>query len=182
MEKTTIIDKIKELFNEDVVVDAKFLDVKDSEGNILRVSGEELTVGSELYLITEAGEELTGAGEYLLEDGRTIVVDEASLITEVVEAEAAPEEEAVVVEEEMNDEVSIDSPTMEDKMDAKIKEKMVELDDKLNDVLSKFSAINEKLIAISGEPAEEEIKIEKVGFQSANKPSSTLDELGKFRK
>jgi len=71
------------------------------DGRVIATEDEELVVGSELRVIAEDGSaELLVAGNYILSDGTTIVVDENSVVTTYGEEE--------VVEEEMQEEVSED--------------------------------------------------------------------------
>lgn len=107
--KKTIVEKIKDLMFSDIT-DEKFLDVKDSEGNVLRVAEDELAVGQSVMTITEDGEVPAVEGEYLLEDGQTLVIDAEGVITEIVEAVEEETEETEEVEEvEASEEVVEDA-------------------------------------------------------------------------
>ncbi len=180
--KKTLIDKIKEIVFAEDTVEAKFLDIKDSEGNILRVDGEELGEGQVLWLVGEGEGELLPTPEavYVLEeDGRTIKTDADSIIIEIIEAEEEEEEEEVVeeeVEEEMSEEedVVVEVETIDEKISKTINRKTAELEEKLDNLLAKFEAFSKA-------PADEEIKIEKVGFSKKQNQDNALDALSKFR-
>lgn len=236
-DKKTLIEKIKILFETE---DLKFLDVKDSDGNILRVEGEELIEGLVLLVITEDGEELTPDAEYLLEDGRIIKTDSESKIIEIIEAEESEEGDEEVIEEEMNKEdfttitsitkwdVQVNADVIEEGTQLKevnsegdewslndgeyiledgtkiqvdsngvvvmvigneevvVEEEMSELDTVLlksiTQLKTQLDSLQEKFKTLSNEPAEEEIKIKKAGFnKTKNNPHSRIDELSAWR-
>ena len=162
-ENKTIIDKVKLLLSEEViveetVVEAKFLTVSTEDGQSIEVEGDVLEVGAVVVGITE-DTSLT------LEDGTVVVVSAEGLITEINEATAEEEE---VVEEEMAEEVVEENPN-----NARIDS----LETKLDELLSKFSAIKEIVSLIADEPAEEEIKVDKKEF-AANKKQDALNFFG----
>ncbi len=167
----TIIEKVKELlFSEEEVVEQSFLDVKTSDGIVLRVS--ELAEGASLSIISEDGENVSGAAEYTLEDGTVVVTNDEGVITSVTDA---PAEEAVEeVEEEMQEEV------VEDEVNP-LDERIGKLEERLEDILSKFSVMSEKVEEFSKQPAEDEVVVGKKEFKKANKYSA-LEALSKYRK
>lgn len=176
--KKSVIDQVKELFSSEEVV-AKFAEVKTSEGVILNVSAMES--GATIEVVSEDGKNPAPAGEYVLEDGSTIVVGEVGVVSEVKEAEEVVEEEmseeAVEdVEEVSEEEVSEDKESslearldaLEETLNAKFESVIADL----KEANEKFQAVNElqakelddlngKFSAFKGEPAAEEIKISK---------------------
>lgn len=165
----TIIEKVKELlFSEEEVVEQSFLDVKTSEGVVLRVS--ELSEGASVSIISEDGENVSGAAEYTLEDGTVVVTNDEGVITSVTDAPA--EEVVEEVEEEMQEEVVEVNP---------LDERIGKLEERLEDILSKFSVMSEKVEEFSKQPAEDEVVVGKKEFKKANKYSA-LEELSKYRK
>jgi len=168
MEKDkTIIEKVKELVFGEETVDETFLDVKTSDGVVLRVS--ELSEGVEVTIISEDGENISGAAEYTLEDGTVVATDDNGVIVSVT----APAEEEVVEEEEMEEEVVVE----ENPLDARI----AKLEDAIEDVLSKFSEMSTKVEEFSALPADEEIVVGKKDFKKQSKDDA-LTALSKFRK
>lgn len=168
MDKKSIIDKVKELlFSEEEVV-AAFEDVKTSDGLVLRVT--EVAEGASVSIISEDGENVSGAAEYTLENGTIIVVDENGVITSITEAAV---EEEVVEEEEMQEEVVEEVNPLE--------ERIGKLEKGIEDILSKFSEMNTKVEEFASAPADEEVKIGKKEFKKVDKYSA-LDELSRFRK
>jgi len=90
---------------------AKNLELAEAEledGTLVSTEGDEFAAGQTLYVATEEGNQPAPAGEHTLNDGRVLVVDENSVITEVKpggepaaeEAPAAVTEEAPVAAEE----------------------------------------------------------------------------------
>ena len=168
MDKKSIIDKVKELlFSEEEVV-AAFEDVKTSDGLVLRVT--EVAEGASVSIISEDGENVSGAADYTLEDGTIIVVDENGVITSITEAAV---EEEVVEEEEMQEEVVEEVNPLE--------ERIGKLEKGIEDILAKFSEMNTKVEEFASAPASEEVKIGKKEFKKVDKYSA-LDELSRFRK
>jgi len=168
MDKKSIIDKVKELlFSEEEVV-AAFEDVKTSDGLVLRVT--EVAEGASVSIISEDGENVSGAAEYTLENGTIIAVDESGVITSITEAAV---EEEVVEEEEMQEEVVEEVNPLE--------ERIGKLEKGIEDILTKFSEMNTKVEEFASAPASDEVKIGKKEFKKVDKYSA-LDELSRFRK
>lgn len=110
MNKKEIVNKIKDLlaFNAEAEVVAevtKFVEVKDVEGKVLSQDSEELVVGATIMIEGVVAE----AGDYVLEDGRTVVVDETGVVAEIKDA---PEEEQKVVEAP-----AVESPAVESEVE-----------------------------------------------------------------
>lgn len=98
MQINEIIKKIKTYLSE-----IKLSDVITTDGIVLTFEGEELAVGIMVSIVNETETAPAPAGEYVLEDGRTLVVDETGTITEIIPAEAP-------VEDEPESEVPVDAP------------------------------------------------------------------------
>ncbi len=166
-ENKTIIDKVKLLLSEEVivkedeVVEAKFLTVSTEDGQSIEVEGDVLEVGAVVVGITE-DTSLT------LEDGTVVVVSAEGLITEINEAVA--EEEETVEEEMAEEEVAVDPNNA----------RIDSLETKLDELLSKFSAIKDIVSLIADEPAEEEIKVDKKEFAKTKK-DDLLKSFGSYK-
>lgn len=164
-DKKTIIDSIRALFNEETpeTVEVKFEDVKDESGNIIRI--EEGLVSAVLE---------DGSLEPMID--ATIVLEDGSIIKTDSEGMLIAEEDAVedVIEEEMNEdvvekEVVDNNISLEEKINQTISRKTKELEEKLDGLLAKFNAVNEKLDELAKAPAEKEIKIKKTEFNAESK-------------
>ena len=184
--KKSVVDQVKELLNfsaEEVVeVEVEFTEVKTSDGVILNVSA--MDKDGIVEIVSEDGKSLAPAGEYVLEDGATIVVGEEGIISEV----KAIEEE--VAEEEMAEEVVVESNEVVDADVSEVKENPLEA--RIQALEAKFAEVrirNEELSkanillasnfsAFKSEPMEEEIKISKSEkFRTAK--ASKFDRLRK---
>ena len=116
---------------------ANFGQVETDKG-VLEFVGEELTVGSEVYINSEIAPD----GEYLTPDGKTIVV-EAGLIKEIKEP----------VTEEMQDETVGFQAELDE-----IKAQLASLVEIVDELASRLEEIEAKLAEPVEKPAPEEFK------------------------
>ena len=171
MKDRNLLKEIKELvFGEE---ELQFLDVKTADGVILRV--QELAEGQTVSIVSEDGENVSGAGEYTLEDGQVITVDESGVITAIAEASEEVEE----VEEAMSEEVDNFAP---------LNEKIDNLTNALAGVLEKFAEVdgqlkeaNERIEKFAAAPASDEPVIEQAE-PKRNGKEDALKALAQFRK
>ena len=99
-----IIQKIQKLVMSAESFEFAVYNLKD--GGKIECDTEELEVGSIVSVVKEDGsKELAPVGEHTLEDGRTIVLDDASKVTEIKESDAPTAEEVEAKEEKMSMEV-----------------------------------------------------------------------------
>ena len=178
MNNKEVIKQVKELIFGAETVEAAFLDVKTTEGVVLRVA--EVKEGEVVNIISEDGEAVSGAAEYVLEDGQTISVDAEGVIVSIMET---PAEEEEAVEEEMSEEVN--------PLEARIEN----LEQGIEKLLAGFSAIdesitakdelieelNKKVEAFGKAPAEEEIVVAKK-TPLEEKRYNAINELRKYKR
>lgn len=90
MKNTEIVKQIKTLLN----IEIKLEDMKLENGTV--VSAESFEKGKEIFIVTDDERVAMPVGEYLLEDGRLVVVEEEGLIADVREVsdEVPAKEEA----------------------------------------------------------------------------------------
>lgn len=134
--------------------------VSTDKGNLI-YNTDMLEVGSEVFVEDENGENVPAAdGEYILEDGRTVVVAEGK-VTEIKEKEEAPAEPETPAEEQMVDEAPAEPemPAEDEKVTA-LEERVATLEAQLADVITKLAEIQTTPAA---SPAEEE-------FENIKKP------------
>ncbi len=131
--------------------------VSTDKGNLI-YNTDMLEVGSEVFVEDENGENVPAAdGEYMLEDGRTVVVAEGK-VTEIKEKEEAPAEpETKPAEEQMVDETPMEpetpaEPAENEKVTA-LEARVAALESQLADVIAKLAEIQTTPAA---SPAEEE--------------------------
>jgi len=172
-ETKTIIEKVKALVFEEETpeVEAKFLDATTTDGVAIQIEGETLEVGAIVSIVTEEGNEVSGAATYVLDNGSTITVDEEGKISEVTET--VEEEDEAVEEAEMEEETPEEVNPLE--------EKVANLESKLDEIIAKFSEVQTKVEEFSKLPAEDELKEVKKDVKVSLRESN-LDKLAKFRK
>ena len=179
MNNKEIIKEVKKLFNFNEE-ELAFLDVKTSDGLVLRVA--KMEEGEVVTLISEDGENVSGEAEYTLEDGTMLVVDAEGTISSITAVEVEEEE----VEEEMSE--------VEDEVNP-LEGRIANLEEGIEKVLSMFSAqieeleakdsivkeLTEKVEAFSKAPADEEIVVaKKTPLQE--KRYNAINELRKFKR
>jgi len=96
MKSTEMINQIKTLLN----IEVKLEEMKLENGTI--VSAESFEKGKEIFIVTDDEKVAMPVGEYLLEDGRLVVVEEEGMIADVREvSDEVPSKESE--EEESRD-------------------------------------------------------------------------------
>ena len=101
MEKTNILNQIKTLLN----IEVKLMDMKLENGTI--VSAESFEKDNEIFIVTDDEKVAMPVGEYILEDGRLLVVEEEGMISDVREVsdEVPAKEEEEETTEDLEEEV-----------------------------------------------------------------------------
>jgi len=110
-----LIEKLKIVLG--MVENHKLASAKLEDGTVVEFDGEELVIGSVVYVVPAEGEKtLAPEGEHVLENGTKIVVDAQGAVTEIfekeeegegaeggepVEAALTPEEQTAIVSELM---------------------------------------------------------------------------------
>jgi hypothetical protein len=107
-----LIEKLKVVLG--LVEAHKLAQAKLEDGTVVEFDGEELVIGSVVYVVPAEGEKtLAPEGEHVLENGTKIVVDAEGAVTEIfekeeegegaepVEAALTPEEQTAIVSELM---------------------------------------------------------------------------------
>ena len=103
MKATEILSKAKELLSiETETVEVKLAQATLENGTI--IEADEMAEGKEVFIVTEDEKVALPVGEYTLEDGQALIVEEEGIIASIGEAkeeeEAPAEEEVEAVEEE----------------------------------------------------------------------------------
>ena len=161
-----MITKIKEVLN--LTEEVKLEQLKLENGTILEADSFE--AGKEVFIITEDEKVALPVGEYELEDGRSLIVEEVGLIAEIkaeekeeVEADEHKDEEKeglqYVTKEEFKKEMDELKKHIKDLMDHKDKDKMSadEMGNLLTEELSKQEIPDEVQVELN-KPAAEPIK------------------------
>lgn len=99
MNTNQTLNKVRTLLG----IEVKFEQAKLDNGAVLEA--ETFEVGAEIFVVADEEKVALPIGEYILEDGQTIVVAEEGVIAEIKEAGAEEEEEAPSEEEAPAEEV-----------------------------------------------------------------------------
>lgn len=176
MNSKETLNKVKTLLGLEVQLEERKLE------NGTRFEADSFEAGKEIFIITDEDERIAvPKGEYLLDDGFTVVVEEDGIISEVKEAVEEEVEEVVeapVVEEvEAAEEEEVDMSKMEERMNY-LEDAMEELKSKLADKEDLNSEKPE--VELSAKPIkhnpESKGKIE-MNLYAQNKPMSTQDRV-----
>jgi len=103
MKANQMLNEIKTLLN----IDVKLMEQKLENGTV--VSAEAFEKGNEIFIVTDDEKVAMPVGEYILEDGRLLVVEAEGVIADVREVSdevPAKEEETEDLEEEVKEEMS----------------------------------------------------------------------------
>ena len=121
------------------------------EDGVTVVEAEQFAPDFSIGIITEEGAVAMPVGEYVLEDGKTIVVAQEGIIAEVKEAEAV-EEEAPMVEEEV--EATTEAPTPKRVVESVSKETFFAAIEKLTNEIEKLKSSKVVEVELSAETPE----------------------------
>ena len=137
MKSTEMLNQIKTLLNIEVKLEEQKLE------NGTRVESESFEKGKEIFILTDDEKVAMPVGEYLLEDGRLVVVKEEGLIDDVREvSDEAPEkeeeskDESEDLEEKEEEMVEDDEAAVEDW--AGMEKRIKNLEDAISDLKSKI--------------------------------------------
>ena len=196
MKATEILSKIKTYLGEDTAdivenveqdqeVKVELAQAKLENGTVLEA--EAFESGKEIFILTDDEKVAVPVGEYQMEDGQILVVQEEGLIAEIKKAEAKEEEEVEASEEQVEDteleeeEVEAKYATKEELAEVKSlveeikamidkKEEMSEVEEQVKEELSETPAAE----AITHNPEPKQ----KVNLKFAkNRKTSTLDKV-----
>lgn len=153
MNSNDMINQIKTLLG----METKLAQAKLENGTI--IEAEEMAQGNEVFIVTEEERIAMPIGEYQLEDGQVLIVEEEGIIASVGAAEEAPEEveasEEVAEEtsEELSEEVTEENLEEDDKeeMGYATKEELAEVKDMIEEIKAMIKDKEE----MSEEPQEE---------------------------
>jgi hypothetical protein len=195
MKATEILSKIKTYLGEDTAdivenveqdqeVKVELAQAKLENGTVLEA--EAFESGKEIFILTDDEKVAVPVGEYQMEDGQILVVEEEGIIGEIKKAEAKEEEEVEASEEQLEEEVE------EEEVEAKYatKEELAEVKEIVEEIKAmidkkeEMSEVEEQVKEeLSETPAAEAITHnpepqQKVNLKFAkNRKPSTLDKV-----
>ena len=165
------IDKIKELLGMVEVVNnneptpeelsqakehLKFEDAQLEDGTV--ISADVFEVGASVFIMIEEEKQALPVGEYVMADGKLLVVEEEGIIASIGEVE---EEVKEVVEEQKkkDDEEDYKAEELSDS-NTQTKDALVQAIGVLENLVQEFSQIKEEFNTLKSEKAEADAKIE----------------------
>jgi Mg2+ and Co2+ transporter CorA len=157
MEKTKMLNQIRTLLN----IEVKLEDMKLENGTV--VSAETFEKGSEIFIVTDDEKVAMPVGEYILEDGRLLVVEAEGMIADVRDVS----DEAPAKEEETED---LEDETVETEVPAEVAseveaiiEAVVEvIAPVIEEVKSEIEELKKQFSDMKGEEKEEKEKKEEL--------------------
>jgi len=191
MKATEMLNKVKDLLGVELSEEVKLEQMKLENGTVLEA--EAFEKDNEVFIVTEDEKVPVPSGEYQLEDGKILVVEEG-IISDIKEMEEEVEEEATSDEEEMKeevyaskDEVSELKAIIEDlkaKLELKDQEVAEEIGLAMTTMLSEQEKVEEAVKEELSKPAAEPIKhnpegeVKKDGYLYAqNRRRTTKDRV-----
>ena len=161
MNSNDMINQIKTLLG----METKLAQAKLENGTI--IEAEEMAQGNEVFIVTEEERIAMPIGEYQLEDGQVLIVEEEGIIASVGAAEEAPEEEVEASEEvaeetseELSEEVTEENLEEEkEEMGYATKEELAEVKDMIEEIKAMIKDKEEMSEDVS-EEVQEEVKEE----------------------
>ena len=159
MKSTEMLKKIKTLLNIEVKLEEQKLE------NGTRIEAESFEKGKEIFILTDDQKVAMPVGEYLLEDGRLVVIEEEGLIADVREvSDEAPEKEEAVKDEtedlEEDDEAAVEDWAGMEKRIKNLEDAISDLKSKIGEKDMKEEDLKEDLKEDSKENLKEEVKEE----------------------
>jgi hypothetical protein len=167
MNSNDMINQIKTLLG----METKLAQAKLQNGTI--IEAEEMAQGNEIFIVTEEERIAMPIGEYQLEDGQVLIVEEEGIIASVGAAEEAPEVEEEVeaseevaeeTSEELSEEVTEENLEEDDKeeMGYATKEELAEVKDMIEEIKAMIKDKEEMSEEVQEEVKEELSAVEKV--------------------
>jgi hypothetical protein len=141
MKATDMLNKVKELVGVEASEEVKLAQATLENGTV--IESEDFAVGSEVFIVTDDEKVALPVGDYTLEDGEQLKVEEEGIIAAIGAAEEPTEEPA---EEEASEELE------EEEMAYATKEELAEVKSMIEDI----KAMIEKKDEMSEEVKEEE--------------------------
>lgn len=143
-----MINQIKTLLG----METKLAQAKLENGTV--IEADEMAEGNEIFIVTDDERIAMPVGEYQLEDGQVLIVEEEGIIASVGAAEEAPEEEVEAeVAEDLSEEVTEENLEEEkEEMGYATKEELAEV----KSMIEEIKAMIDKKEEMSEEVSEEE--------------------------
>lgn len=152
MNASELLNKAKELLSVEVQAE----EVKLAQANLENgtvIEAESFEAGQEIFIVTEDEKVALPVGEYRLEDGQVLVVEEEGIIASV----GAQEEEEVEAEEVTEELAEEQELAEEEEMGYATKEELAEVKSMIEDIKAMIEKKEEMSAEVQAEEAVEEI-------------------------
>ena len=184
MNSNDMINQIKTLLG----MEAKLAQAKLENGTV--IEADEMAEGNEVFIVTEEERIAMPVGEYQLEDGQILIVEEEGIIASVGAAEEAPEEEVEAeVAEDLSEEVTEENLEEEkEEMGYATKEELAEVKSMIEEIKAMIEKeemseetpeeVKEELSAVEKVTHNPEIEEKKINFlYGQSRPQNTMDRV-----
>jgi len=196
MNSNDMINQIKTLLG----METKLAQAKLENGTI--IEAQEMAQGNEIFIVTEEERIAMPVGEYQLEDGQVLIVEEEGIIASVGAKEEAPEEEVEAevaedlseeVNEELSEEVSeeVTEENLEEEKEemgyatkeelAEVKSMIEEIKamiEKKEEMSEEVQEVKEELSAVEKVTHNPETEDKKISFlYGQSRPQNTMDRV-----
>jgi hypothetical protein len=130
MKSTEMLNQIKTLLN----IEVKLEETKLENGTV--ITAESFEKGKEIFIVTDDEKVAMPVGEYLLEDGRLIVVEEEGTIADVREVsdEVPAKEEETKEEEEKTEDLEEEEKEEKEELGYATKEELAEVKNMIEEI------------------------------------------------
>ena len=175
MNSNDMINQIKTLLG----MEAKLAQAKLENGTV--IEADEMAEGNEIFIVTEDERIAMPVGEYQLEDGSVLIVEEEGIIASVGAAEEAPEEEVEAeVAEDLSEEVTEENLEEEkEEMGYATKEELAEVKSMIEEIKAMIEKKEEMSEDVS-EEVQEEVKEELSAVEKVTHNPETQDKKLNF--
>ena len=177
MKALDMLNKVKELVGVELQEEVKLAQATLENGTV--IESESFEAGSEVFIVSEEDKVALPVGDYTLEDGEILIVEEEGIIASIgaIEEEAPAEEEVEAAEEELayaTKEELAEVKTMIEEIKAIIeKQEMSKVEETTEDVIAK----DEKDLELSAV----EVPVEKVKHNPEAKSEQEINLLSQKR-
>ena len=171
MKTTEMLSKIKALLNADV----KLAEMKLDNGTV--IEAESFEAGQSVFIVTEDEKVALPIGEYSLEDGRALIIEEEGIIASIgseeapADAEVEVEAEEETIETEVPEEVASEVEAIVDAVVEVIAPVIEEVKEEIKELKKKFEE------APKEEEKEEKTEMSKKFRHSPEKQTSKRTEI-----
>ena len=184
-----MLNKVKEVLG--VELNEETQEVKLAQATLENgtvIESENFAAGSEVFIVTDDEKVALPVGEYSLEDGEMLKVEEEGIIASIGAAEEAPEEEVEAAEEEemeyatKKDLAKVKEMIEEIKSMIEPKEEMSEevseeeVKEELNEEVKEELSAEEPVAKVTHNPEKEEKKVN-LNVYGNKRPANTMDRV-----